>query len=59
MFKGLKAVYSFTFMRNISEKTYKILTVMIALILFAGIAGVMVYLGSTSEDKTENNTGKI
>lgn len=57
MFKGLKAVYSFTLMRNISEKMYKILTIVVAIILFVGITGVLVYLGSTSDDE-KDSTGK-
>lgn len=51
--RGWKEVFRFTFIQNIKQKVFLLMTIIIAVVLFAGILGINVYLGYSSEKKEE------
>lgn len=53
MFKGLGTVYNFTLRQALKEKLYKIITILVAVVLFAGTIGLNVYLCNKSQKKTD------
>lgn len=53
MFKGLGTVYNFTLRQALKEKLYKIITILVAVVLFAGTMGLNVYLCNKSQKKTD------
>ena len=51
MLKGFSHIFKFTFKQGIKQKAFILSTVIVALLIFGGVFGINVYLGSDSKNE--------
>ena len=51
MLKGFSHIFKFTFKQGIKQKAFILSTVIVALLIFGGVFGINVYLGSDSQNE--------
>lgn len=56
MLKGFSHIFKFTFKQGIKQKAFILSTVIVALLIFGGVFGINVYLGSDSKNENSEST---
>ena len=56
MLKGFSHIFKFTFKQGIKQKAFILSTVIVALLIFGGVFGINVYLGSDSKNEDSEST---
>lgn len=55
MLKGFSHIFKFTFIQGLKQKSFVLITAIVAIVLFGGILGIDLYLGFSDDKKEEKN----